>query len=80
VAAVGRAFIDVALDSPAMRGVLCWGLSDRYSWLSSFKDYRWPDGQLSRGLPLDAALRRKPLWYAMATAFDTAPVRRRQGA
>lgn len=73
VAAVGRAFIDVALDNPAMEAILCWGLSDRYSWLSNYKDYKWPDGQLSRGLPLDGSLRRKPLWTAMAAAFDAAP-------
>ncbi|OYW83658.1 MAG: 1,4-beta-xylanase [Sphingobium sp. 32-64-5] len=79
VAAVGRAFLDVALDSPAMDSVLSWGLSDRYSWLSTYPDYRWPDGQLSRGLPLDGELRRKRLWAAMAAAFDTATVRS-QGA
>lgn len=80
VAAVGRAFIDVALDNPAMQGVLSWGLSDRYSWLSNYKDYKWPDGQLSRGLPLDASLHRKPLWNAMAAAFDAAPPAGRHAA
>ncbi len=75
VAAVGRAFLDVALANPVVESVLSWGLSDRYSWLSSYPEYRWPDGQLSRGVPLDGALRRKRLWAAMAAAFDTAPVR-----
>jgi endo-1,4-beta-xylanase len=75
VAAVGRAFLDVALASPAMDSVLSWGLSDRYSWLSTYPEYRWPDGQLSRGLPLDGELRRKRLWAAMAAAFDGARVR-----
>lgn len=79
VAAIGSAFLDVALDNAAMRSVLSWGLSDRYSWLSNYKDYKWPDGQLSRGLPLDGAMRRKPLWTALADAFDQAPTRR-QGA
>ncbi|PZU69647.1 MAG: 1,4-beta-xylanase, partial [Sphingobium sp.] len=80
VASVGRAFIDVALDNPAMQAVLCWGLSDRYSWLSNYKDYKWPDGQLSRGLPLDGSLRRKPLWDAIAAAFDDAPPAGRHAA
>lgn len=79
VATVGRAFLDVALDSPVMESVLSWGLADRYSWLSTYPEYRWPDGQLSRGLPLDGELRRKRLWAAMAAAFDTATVRS-QGA
>ncbi|HVJ02720.1 MAG TPA: endo-1,4-beta-xylanase [Sphingomonas sp.] len=75
VAAVGRAFLDVALANPATGSVLSWGLSDRYSWLSTTPEYRWPDGQPSRGLPLDAQLHRKRLWAAMAAAFDAAPVR-----
>ena len=80
VASFAKAFLDVALDNPAMRSVLCWGLSDRYSWLSNFKDYKWPDGQLSRGLPLDAGMRRKPMWDAIAAAFDAAPAMRSAGA
>lgn len=80
VASVAKAFLDVALDNPAMGSILCWGLSDRYSWLSNFPDYKWPDGQLSRGLPLDGNMARKPLWDAIAAAFDDAPVRRRQSA
>ena len=77
VAAFAQAFLDVALDNPAMESILCWGLSDRYSWLSNFPEYKWPDGQLSRGLPLDAKMARKPLWDAIAAAFDAAPARRR---
>lgn len=80
VASVAKAFLDVALDNPAMGSILCWGLSDRYSWLSNFPEYKWPDGQLSRGLPLDAAMGRKPLWDAIAAAFDAAPARRRLSA
>lgn len=76
VAAVGKAFLDVALDNPAVSSVLTWGLSDRYSWLSTYPEYRWPDGKPSRGLPLDADLHRKRLWASMAAAFDAAPARR----
>ena len=80
VAAVAKAFLDVALDNPAMDSILCWGLSDRYSWLSNFPEYKWPDGQLSRGLPLDGGMARKPLWDAIAAAFDAAPPKRRFSA
>lgn len=73
VAAVTRAFLDVALDNPAMTAILCWGLSDRYSWLSNFPEYKWPNGQLSRVLPLDERMTRKPMWDAIAAAFDAAP-------
>lgn len=69
VAAITRSFMDVSLASPAMLGVLTWGLSDRYSWLSNYPDYKWPDGQLSRGLPFDGDLKPKPMRQAMAQAF-----------
>ena len=75
VASLTRKFMDVALNSSSCLGVLTWGLSDRYSWLSHpiwGRDYRWPDGQLSRGLPPDGNLRRKPMWDAIAKAFDLA--------
>ncbi|AMK18237.1 MULTISPECIES: endo-1,4-beta-xylanase [Sphingobium] len=80
VASMAKAFLDVALDNPAMESILCWGLSDRYSWLSNFPEYKWPDGQLSRGLPLDAKMGRKPLWDAIAAAFDSAPAMRSRSA
>lgn len=75
VGAIGRAFLDVALDSRAVASVLSWGLSDKYSWLSVYPEYKWPNGQYSRGLPLDASMHRKRLWAEMAAAFDAAPSR-----
>lgn len=74
VAAHGRAFLDPVLASRATLGVLTWGLSDRHSWIA--EAHPRPDGLPPRPLPLDAALRRKRLWTAMAGAFDTAPERR----
>ncbi|EQB12280.1 beta-1,4-xylanase [Sphingobium quisquiliarum P25] len=73
VASFAKAFLDVALDNPAMQSVLCWGVSDKDSWLSKYPEYKWPDGQLSRGLPLDGNMARKPFWDAIASAFDAAP-------
>ncbi|WP_449473041.1 endo-1,4-beta-xylanase [Sphingobium chungangianum] len=80
VAAFAKAFLDVALDNPAMGSVLCWGVSDRDSWLSKYPEYKWPDGQLSRGLPFDGKMARKPFWDAIAGAFDAAPPARRNRA
>lgn len=68
-------FLDVCLSFPTVKGVLTWGLSDRYSWLSSYKSYKWPDGQLSRVLPYDENLEKKPMWQAIADSFDKAPLR-----
>lgn len=69
VSELGRRFLDVALANPAIAGVLTWGLSDKYSWLSEYPDYKWPDGSLSRGLPLDSSFQRKDLWHALQSGF-----------
>ena len=75
VADAGKEFLDVAFDEPAMMGVVTWGLSDRYTWLNGKHRWARTDGKPNRALPLDAALNRKPLWEAMASAFDHAPAR-----
>jgi len=67
-------FLEVALDEPQVKGMLCWGLSDRYTWLNS-PPYDRADGLPNRGQPLDAAMRRKPLWNTIAAALDAAPRR-----
>ncbi len=71
VAAHARAWLDAVLPNPAVLGVLTWGLSDRHSWL----DARFPrrDGLPQRPLPLDAQLRRKPLWAAIAASLEQPP-------
>ena len=70
VAARALAFLTAALQVPAVRMVVCWELSDRYTW--------WRDpsvlaiyglDRLPRPLPFDDQLRRKPLADAIATAF-----------
>ena len=66
-------YLTVVLDEPAVIGVLTWGLSDRYTWLS--KKRPRSDGLPVRPLPLDRDLNRKPAWYAIAKAFDNAPNR-----
>ncbi len=65
-------FLHAALAVPAVSTLLTWGLSDRYTW--------WNDPaimvahgatRLSRPLPFDDLLQKKPLWHAMAEAFRT---------
>jgi endo-1,4-beta-xylanase len=72
IAALTRMYLDTAFSKPFVTGCLTWGLTDRYSWLSKTPSYMWSDGQLSRGLPLDANYQRKPMWNAMASSFDRA--------
>jgi endo-1,4-beta-xylanase len=75
VADMVRRYLEAALDERAVIAVVTWGLADRYSWLHSFAGSKRADGLKSRGLPLDEDFNRKPVWAAMARAFDFAPVR-----
>jgi endo-1,4-beta-xylanase len=76
VADMTRRYLDTVLDEPATVGVIVWGLSDRYTWLNGKHRWAREDGRPNRCLPLDAGLRRKPMWHAIAAAFDGAPDRR----
>lgn len=69
VAALGRRFLDVALDCKALAGILSWGLSDRYFWVPEDPKQQPPKGQTLRPLPLDDNLAKKPLWDAIAGAL-----------
>lgn len=73
IARVYEDYLSVALDEPATIAVMTWGLSDRYTWLSWFRP-RY-DGSQVRPLPLDANLKPKLAWNAIARALDRAAVR-----
>lgn len=79
VADAYRRFLDAALDEPAVKMVVTWGLSDRHSWIvrRETNQVKWrKDGLPSRPLPFDAALQPKPAFAAIAAAFAQAPSRR----
>jgi endo-1,4-beta-xylanase len=68
VADEARRFLDVVLDSRATRGLLTWGLSDRY--LDPPDDWKLKMiGWKGRKLPYDRRLQRKPLWDAIAASL-----------
>jgi len=75
VAALGRAFLDITLSFREVNAVLCWGLSDKFSWLQN----RTPraDGLPKRPTPFDERFELKPLFHEMAGAFRAAPSRPR---
>jgi endo-1,4-beta-xylanase len=75
VAELTKRFLDAALDERAVKIVVTWGVSDRHSWLNENPQARRTDGRPVRGLPLDEQMARKPMWRAMAAAFDGAPQR-----
>jgi endo-1,4-beta-xylanase len=64
-----RRFLDLVLDYTATKGVMTWGLSDRYSWLANIHN---PD---NRGLPYDKMLAKKPMWTAIADSIKNCPER-----
>ncbi len=74
VAEIYKEYLSVVLDEPAVIAVLSWGLSDRYTWLSEKQPRK--DGASIRPLPLDAEMKRKLAWNAIARAFDSAPMRK----
>jgi endo-1,4-beta-xylanase len=73
VADVYRRYLDVALDEPAVKVLVTFGLSDRYTWLQ--EDFPRRDGVPRRPLPFDANLQPKPAYDALVQAFANAPAR-----
>lgn len=70
VAAEAQSYVATALEQPAVRGVTTWGLSDRDSWLQDAPGQAGARPErLNRGLPFDAALAPKPMYWAMRDAF-----------
>ncbi len=70
-----KRFLDIALDEPAVKAVITWGLSDRYTGMDGDPDVVRPDGLPSRCLPYDRDLKAKPMWHAIADALRHAPAR-----
>lgn len=69
VADRAHAVVSTAL-AEGCRTVLTWGLADHHSWLNAWPPARRKDGATVRALPLDDQYRRKPMWDALARAFD----------
>ena len=60
VANIAEGFLQPVCEVVRPKAILTWGLSDRYSWVPTY--FKRPDGMPNRPLPLDADLRRKPLF------------------
>ena len=60
VANMAGQFLGAVCDVVRPRAILTWGLSDRYTWVPTY--FKRTDGMPNRPLPLDAELKRKPLF------------------
>jgi endo-1,4-beta-xylanase len=73
VAAETRRFLDIALEVPAVRGVITWGISDKHSWLSEnlTQAQTTDDGRrfLNRGLPYDPQCKPKGMYWTISDSF-----------
>ena len=68
VADIYARFLDVVLAQPAVKMVVTWGLSDRYTSKTNF--FPRADGAPVRPLPFDQDLKPKAAAKAIAQAFD----------
>ena len=74
IADVYRRYLDVTLDVKAVKAVIAFGLSDRYTWLQ--EDMPREDGADRRPLAFDDDMRRKPAFDAIAHSLRHAPDRK----
>jgi endo-1,4-beta-xylanase len=77
VADVYSRFLSVALDEPAVKALVTWGLCDAYSWYNGryFSRFARADGLPQRPLLFDLELQPKPAFYAVLAALQHAPKR-----
>lgn len=73
IADIYKKFLTATLRQPAVKGVIAWGLSDAFTWLSGYAPRK--DGLPARPLAFDANCQPKPAYYAIADALETAPHR-----
>ena len=71
VAQIYGKFLSATLRQPAVKGVVTWGLADRFSWIAEFLPRK--DGLPVRPLPFDAQMQPKAAYYAIAEALRAAP-------
>ena len=73
IADTAEKFLNNVLQVPAVKIVIAWELADNYSFYTDAARKKDPLAQrLPRPLPFDASMQRKPLWFAMARAFEKA--------
>ncbi|MEH2483199.1 endo-1,4-beta-xylanase [Nitrobacteraceae bacterium AZCC 2146] len=71
VAKTAQQFLETTLRHPAVKALITWELADNYSFYRGIARQKNPmTTRLPRPLPYDDRLQRKPLWDAIAQAFE----------
>lgn len=71
IAKTYRQFLDVALANPAVKLVLTWDITDRFTWLNDGPTHhRKQPNRPQRSLPFDRDYRPKEAFFAMRDAYD----------
>jgi endo-1,4-beta-xylanase len=64
-------FLTAALPSPAVKLVLTWDLSDRFTWLNGMQSHhKKQPNRMERPLPFDNDFKPTDCFYALRDAFD----------
>lgn len=75
IAEVYRGYLDTVLPDPAVKSVLTWGVTDRYTWLNNGPTHqRKQPNRPQRPLPFDDHYQPKEAFFAMRDCFDRRPV------
>lgn len=76
IAQVYTDYLQVALENPAVKAVLTWGLTDRNTWLNRIESHRKKrPNRDQRPLPFTADYAPAPAFFALRNAIDHAPKR-----
>jgi endo-1,4-beta-xylanase len=73
VAYIYGRFLGATLRQPAVKGIITWGLADRFTWIAGYRPRK--DGLPVRPLPFDADCQPKAAYYAIAETLQAAPLR-----
>ncbi|HWF92411.1 MAG TPA: endo-1,4-beta-xylanase [Terriglobales bacterium] len=71
IAGVYQSYLDTVLPDPAVKSVLTWGVTDRYTWLNYISEHRKKQPERrQRPLLFDDNYQPKEAFFAMRGSFD----------
>ncbi|MCK9915160.1 endo-1,4-beta-xylanase [Microbacteriaceae bacterium K1510] len=72
VATTAHRFLDTTFRHPSVKALITWELSDKYTFYRDMaQQKKLASTRLPRTLPYDDKMQKKPLWAAIAQAFES---------